>query len=308
MQPQDGPHERRTRSQKPRSYQARHPCKPPGGAPPRIPREVDLSAQVAKVRAKARPWRSIIALVIAIGAAAASGWARSHFQHFFRGGDWISQVIAAGTAAAFCVFASVATIGLSGKARDVLSPLTGESHASVVRYMLVLVGAVTTLVVTLGLFGVPIGQLLLGAGLASVFVGIAAQQALGNLFAGIILLVARPFKVGEAVRLRAGAMSGEIGGTVTEIGITYMRLRTPDGLLSIPNSLVLGAIVGPLKPGTDLPSPAQPAPAGAAPTALGAPTPPAKPAATPAHRTPDDPAETADTPGDAHRPASPGER
>ncbi|HEX7164993.1 MAG TPA: mechanosensitive ion channel domain-containing protein [Trebonia sp.] len=226
--------------------------------------QIDLSAQVAMVRAKTRPWKSIIALVLAVGAAIASGWAHSHFEDFFVGTDnVVNKVIAAACAAAFCVFAIIATIGLSGKARDVLKPVAGESLASVVRYALVLIGAVTTLVITLVLFGVPVGQLLLGGALTSVFVGIAAQQALSNVFAGLVLLLARPFKVGDSIRLRAGAISGEIGGTVSEIGITYLRLATPDGVVSVPNSQVLNAVVGPLPPGTRLPAPPPPQPAAA---------------------------------------------
>jgi hypothetical protein len=130
----------------------------------------------------------------------------------------------------------------------------------------VLIGAVTTLLVTLVLFDVPVGQLLLGGALTSVFVGIAAQQALSNVFAGLVLLLARPFKVGDSIRLRAGALSGEIGGTVSEIGITYVRLATADGVVSVPNSQVLNAVVGPLAPGTRLSPPPAPAPATAAPT------------------------------------------
>src|SRR5215469_894495 len=221
----------------------------------------DLSVQVAKVRAKTRPWKAIIALVLAIAAAATSGWARSQFPHFFASGHTINQIIAAATAVAFCVFASAATIGLSGKARDVLQPVIGTSHSAVVRYALVLIGAVTTLVVTLVLFDVPVGQLLLGGALTSVFVGIAAQQALSNVFAGLVLLLARPFKVGDSIRLRAGALSGELGGTVSEIGITYVRLATADGMVSVPNSQVLNAVVGPLPPGTRLAPPAAPQPA-----------------------------------------------
>jgi hypothetical protein len=236
--------------------------------------QLDLSAQVAMVRAKTRPWKSIIALVLAIGAAVTSGWAHSPFQHFFETDDVVHEIVAAATAVAFLVFASAATIGLSGKAGSILEPVMGASHAAVVRYALVLIGAVTTLVVTLGLFGVPITQLLLGGALTSVFVGIAAQQALSNVFAGLVLLLAHPFKVGDSIRLRAGAMSGEIGGTVNEIGITYLKLGTLDGVLSIPNSLVLGAIVGPLPPGTRLPAPAPPAPATATASGLMAGTPP----------------------------------
>jgi hypothetical protein len=221
--------------------------------------QIDLSAQVAMVRAKTRPWKSIIALVLAIGAAAASGWAHSDFQHFFKNSAVVHQIVAAATAVAFCLFASAATIGLSGKARSVLEPVMGAGHAAVVRYALVLIGAVTTLLVTLALFGVPIGQLLLGGALTSVFVGIAAQQALSNVFAGLVLLLAHPFRVGDAVRMRAGALSGEIDGTVTEIGITYVRLSTADGVISIPNSQVLNAVVGPL-PAGEYPAPPPPAP------------------------------------------------
>jgi small-conductance mechanosensitive channel len=270
--------------------------------------QIDLSAQVALVRRKTRPWKSIIALVLAIAAAATSGWAHSSFPHFFVGGEVIHQIIAAATAAAFCVFASAATIGLSGKARDVLDPVAGESHAAVVRYALVLIGAVTTLIVTLVLFGIPVGQLLLGGALTSVFVGIAAQQALSNVFAGLVLLLARPFKVGDAIRLRAGALSGEIDGTVSEIGITYVRMSCSNGMISIPNSQVLNAVVGPLPPGDypDPPAPAAPqawpSPVSAAP----APGPAAPPA--PADGASAGPVGTADGAGGAHRAGTAGEQ
>jgi small-conductance mechanosensitive channel len=218
-----------------------------------------LSAQVALVRAKTRPWRSIIAIVLAIAAAATSGWAHGYFDHYFTHDGGIYQLVAAATALAFCFFASAATIGLSGKARSVLEPVMGVGHAAVVRYALVLIGAVTILLVTLALFSVPIGQLLLGGALTSVFVGIAAQQALSNVFAGLVLLLARPFQVGDAIRLRAGALSGEIDGTVTEIGITYVRLSTDAGLMSVPNSQVLNAAVGP-QPASGWPPPITPVP------------------------------------------------
>jgi small-conductance mechanosensitive channel len=81
-----------------------------------------------------------------------------------------------------------------------------------------------------------------------VFVGIAAQQSLGNVFAGIVLLLAHPFRVGDAIRLRAGALGGQLDGTVVDIGITYVRLDTGGSIMSVPNSQVLNAIVGPVPP------------------------------------------------------------
>ncbi len=115
-------------------------------------------------------------------------------------------------------------------------------------YIILIIGAFTTLVITLELFAVPVGQLVLGGALTTVFVGIAAQQALGNVFAGLVLLFARPFQVGDAIRLRAGALGGTLDGIVTDIGITYVRFDTDGSVMSIPNSQVLNAVVGPIPP------------------------------------------------------------
>ena len=95
--------------------------------------------------------------------------------------------------------------------------------------MLVLAGLITTVAVTLELFGLPVTQLILGGAILGVLLGIAAQQTLSNLFAGIVLLQARPFAVGDLVWIRSGALGGQYEGEVTEIGLTYVRLDTGDG-------------------------------------------------------------------------------
>ena len=207
---------------------------------------VDLSEQVAKVKAKTRPWKAIIAIILAICAAAASGWAHNRFPHYLGDKEIPWQVLAIGLAVAFCALASIATLDLSSKAQTVLEPSAGPAHAAIVRYALMLVGAVTTLIITLGLLGIPIGQLVLGGALTSVFVGIAAQQSLSNVFAGIVLMLAHPFRVGDGIRLQAGALGGQVSGTIVEVGITYVRIASPTGVLAIPNSQVLNCIIGPL--------------------------------------------------------------
>ena len=236
--------------------------------------QLDLSTQVAKVKAKTRPWKAIIALILAICAAAASGWAHNRFQHFLGAVEMPYQILAIGLAVAFCALASVATLDLASKAQAVLEPSAGRSHAAIVRYALLLVGAVTTLIITLGLLGIPIGQLVLGGALTSVFVGIAAQQSLSNVFAGIVLMLAHPFRVGDGIRLQAGALGGQVSGTIVEVGITYVRIASSTGVLSIPNSQVLNCIIGPLpEPGRA--RPADPAAGdGAAGGAADAPAPP----------------------------------
>jgi small-conductance mechanosensitive channel len=117
--------------------------------------------------------------------------------------------------------------------------------------VLLIIGAFITLVITLDLLGIPVTQLVLGGALTSVFVGIAAQQSLSNVFAGLVLLFAHPFRVGDPIRLQAGALGGTLDGTVVEIGITYVRLETDGRVMAIPNSQVLNAVIGPIPPGVD---------------------------------------------------------
>ncbi len=209
-------------------------------------RPIDLSAQVARVKRKTRPWKSIIALVLAIAAAVISHRASHGSSAFLHTSDLTNQLVAYGTAALFLVFASTATYGLAGKSRKLLEPKAGLAHSAIVRYAILVVGEFTTLVITLVLFGVPVSQLLVGGALATVFVSIAAQQALGNVFAGLVLVFARPFKVGDPIRLRAGALGGTLDGVVADIGITYMRFDIGGSVMSIPNSQVLNAVVGPI--------------------------------------------------------------
>jgi small-conductance mechanosensitive channel len=209
-------------------------------------RQLDLSAQVERVKRRTRPWKSIIALLLAIAAGVISRQAHHDSRAFLGATHLADQLVWVGTTVAFCAFGSMATYGLAGQSRQLLEPKVGVSHAGVVRYVILIVGAFTTLVITLVLFDIPVGQLVLGGALTSVFVGIAAQQALGNVFAGLVLMFARPFRVGDQVQLRAGALGGTIDGTVTDIGITYVRLNTGGSVMSVPNSQVLNAVVGPV--------------------------------------------------------------
>jgi small-conductance mechanosensitive channel len=203
-----------------------------------------LAEQVALVKAKARPWRAIIALVLAIAAAAIN--VAEGLPSFRVRDNATAKLITVITAVAFCVCAIAAVVGLAGKTRSVLRPRVGSAHAAVVRYSILLIGGVAILAITLELFKIPIGQLVLGGAITGILIGIAAQQTLANLFAGIVLLLNRPFAVGQRIRVRSGALGGQIDGTVTEIGITYVHLDTGEGVLALPNSQVLAAAVGPL--------------------------------------------------------------
>jgi small-conductance mechanosensitive channel len=74
---------------------------------------------------------------------------------------------------------------------------------------------------------------------------VAAQQSLGNVVAGLVLLLNRPFQVGHEITVRSGALAGPYCGRVLSIGLTYVQLGTEDGVVLLPNSGVLAAAVGP---------------------------------------------------------------
>jgi len=212
-----------------------------------------------EVRSRARPWRSIFALLTAIAIAIATGlWGKggalAHAAHL---SPATQKIITIAGAVAFLIFGMAAALGLSGKARSTLQPLIGQAHAGIVRYVLVLAGVFTILTVSLAIGGVSPRQLLVGGAVTAVVLGIAAQQSLSNLFAGLVLLFASPFRVGDRVRFRAGALSGQIEGIVTDLSLTYVRLETEDGRVLLPNSQALAAavVLVPAEPQASEPAP-----------------------------------------------------
>jgi small-conductance mechanosensitive channel len=87
------------------------------------------------------------------------------------------------------------------------------------------------------LFKVPVGGLLATSGLLAIVVGLALQNTLGDVFAGIAVGVERPFGVGDRVRLSDG-----IEGRVEQMNWRSIRLRTDqDDLAVIPNSTIAKA-------------------------------------------------------------------
>ena len=218
-------------------------------------RQLEAARQhVEKVKARARPWRAIFALVVAVIAAAVSVQARivANLPAGARNARLLGSLgrtgnlaLSYGAAVVFFLLAAVGTIGLGNKAREVLLPRLGYAHAAVVRFAIVVAGLLATIIITLQLFDIAVTQLVVGGAVTGVILGIAAQQSLANVFSGIILLSARPFRVGDRIGIRSGALSGLIEGTVTEISLTYVLLETANGPVHVPNSQVLAAAVGP---------------------------------------------------------------
>ena len=100
-----------------------------------------------------------------------------------------------------------------------------------------------TLLIALSVAGVQARTLLVGGAFTAVILGLAGQQTLGNLFAGVVLLSARPFRVGDRVRLQGGPLAGQIEGTVSAQGLLYTTFVTGEDSVMVPNSVVLNVAV-----------------------------------------------------------------
>jgi small-conductance mechanosensitive channel len=119
--------------------------------------------------------------------------------------------------------------------------------AGTVGFLIRLATIVLALIVALQVAGIEAKTLALGGAFTAVIFGLAAQQTLGNLIAGTVLLSARPFRVGERVRLQGGPLAGQIEGTVSSLGLLYTTFATGEDSIMVPNSVVLNVAILPLR-------------------------------------------------------------
>ena len=107
------------------------------------------------------------------------------------------------------------------------------SHATytIVRTLIWVIG----LLIILDLFGFNTASLLTVLGAAGLAIGLAMKDSLSNIAAGIMLLILRPYKLGDYIDC------GSVSGTIQQMGLFSTILKTPDGLfVSAPNSVVFG--------------------------------------------------------------------
>jgi len=158
-------------------------------------------------------------------------------------GQWVR----AGTVVVLIVVGSAATHwlarGLSPRLYRRLDPATAGTTGFVIR----LLAMTAVVVLALRIAGVTASTLAVGGAFTAVLLGLAAQQALGGIFAGIVLQSTRPFRVGERVRLVGGALAGSLEGTVSSLGLFYTTLSQGADRLMVPNNVLLSLVVVPLR-------------------------------------------------------------
>ena len=106
--------------------------------------------------------------------------------------------------------------------------------ASMVRYLIIAI----TVIAVLGSFGVQTASLIAVLGAAGLAIGLALQGTLSNVAAGVMLLLFRPFRVGDYIE------GGGEAGTVKEVTLFTTELATPDNVqIIVPNAQLWGTAI-----------------------------------------------------------------
>lgn len=156
-------------------------------------------------------------------------------------GFWAQLPIIAVGVIVFLIFLVIAfgvrklITAASGKAH--LDTMLGSLLARVAYFITVVIGFFVASVVIFP--GISPGDLIAGLGIGSVALGFAFKDVLQNLFAGFLILLYRPFHIGDQIRVN------DYEGTVEDINVRATKIKTYDGeRVVIPNSdLYLNAVL-----------------------------------------------------------------
>ena len=99
---------------------------------------------------------------------------------------------------------------------------------------------VTAAVIALDLLGINVMPFIAGAGVAGVAIGFAAKDTLSNLIAGVLLIVDRPFEIGDRIEVWNAPRGSATWGDVIDIGLRATKIRTTDNIvIVIPNNKIM---------------------------------------------------------------------
>jgi small conductance mechanosensitive channel len=138
----------------------------------------------------------------------------------------------------------------------VVEPTLGVTRTEGIKNTFELVAGIILIIATFALFGFNLTAALISAGFLGIVLGLAAQQVLGNIFAGLSMLVSKPFEIGDRVTIATSnyGLTGStyshesqvsgFNGVVRDVGIFFTRVVLDDGTpATFPNSVVIGALV-----------------------------------------------------------------
>lgn len=150
------------------------------------------------------------------------------------------MIINAAKALAVLVFGWMAAGIISGMVRrrvnasPRIDKTIGNFAASIVKWVILAM----VLVAVLGIFGIQATSLVAVMGAATLAIGLALQGTLSDLAAGFMLVLFRPYKLGQYVEI------GGTSGTVVDLNLFFTELSTPDNVqIILPNGQAWGAVI-----------------------------------------------------------------
>jgi small-conductance mechanosensitive channel len=117
--------------------------------------------------------------------------------------------------------------------------------AGVVGFFVRLIALLAIVLASLRIAGIQPGAIALGASFTAVILGLAAQQTVGNILAGFVLISTHPFQVGDRVRFNGFGM--DVEGTVAAHGLLHLTLADGGDTVKIPNNTALTMSIRPLR-------------------------------------------------------------
>lgn len=99
---------------------------------------------------------------------------------------------------------------------------------------------VTAVILALDMLGVNVMPFIAGAGVAGIAIGFAAKDTLSNIIAGVLLIIDRPFEIGDRIEVWSAPAGSATWGDVIDIGLRATKIRTTDNIvIIIPNNEIM---------------------------------------------------------------------
>ena len=96
------------------------------------------------------------------------------------------------------------------------------------------------IIIALDLLGINVVPFIAGAGVAGVAIGFASKDTLSNLIAGVLLIIDRPFEVGDRIEVWNAPSGSSTWGDVIDIGLRATKIKTTDNIIIIiPNNEIM---------------------------------------------------------------------
>ena len=98
----------------------------------------------------------------------------------------------------------------------------------------------TAAILALDILGINVMPFIAGAGVAGIAIGFAAKDTLSNLIAGVLLIIDRPFEIGDRIEVWSAPAGSSTWGDVIDIGLRATKIKTTDNIvIIIPNNEIM---------------------------------------------------------------------